>query len=45
MLGAERALRAYRACAASFSMLEQRFPELLPLADYERRPSLYLASR
>ena len=45
MLGAERALRAYRACAASFSMLEQRFPELLPLAGYERRPSLYLASR
>ncbi len=44
MLGAERALRAYRACAASFTMLEQRFPELLPQAGYERRPSLYLAS-
>jgi glycine/D-amino acid oxidase-like deaminating enzyme len=44
LLGPERALRAYRACAASFAMLEKRFPELLPLAGYERRPSLYLAS-
>jgi len=44
MLGADRALRAYRACAASFTMLEQRFPELLPIAGYERRPSLYLAA-
>jgi glycine/D-amino acid oxidase-like deaminating enzyme len=44
MLGAEAAMRAYRACAASFSLLEQRFPELLPQAGYERRPSLYLAS-
>jgi glycine/D-amino acid oxidase-like deaminating enzyme len=44
MLGAQRALRAYRACAESFSMLEKRFPELLPLAGYERRPSLYVAS-
>jgi glycine/D-amino acid oxidase-like deaminating enzyme len=43
-LGAERAMRAYRACAESFSMLEQRFPELLPPAGYERRPSLYLAA-
>ena len=43
-MGAERALRAYRACAASFPLLEQRFPELLPQAGYERRPSLYLAS-
>jgi glycine/D-amino acid oxidase-like deaminating enzyme len=43
-LGAERAMRAYLACAASFPLLEQRFPELLPLAGYERRPSLYLAS-
>ncbi|HEY6124973.1 MAG TPA: FAD-dependent oxidoreductase [Steroidobacteraceae bacterium] len=42
--GAEAAMRAYRACAASFTMLEQRFPELLPQAGYERRPSLYLAS-
>jgi glycine/D-amino acid oxidase-like deaminating enzyme len=44
MLGAEAAMRAYRACVGSFSVLEQRFPELLPLANYERRPSLYLAS-
>ena len=44
MLGAERAMRAYRACADSFTLLEQRFPELLPQANYERRPSLYLAS-
>src|SRR6186713_2941691 len=44
MLGAEPAMRAYRACAASFAMLEERFPEFLPRAGYERRPSLYLAS-
>ena len=44
LLGADAAMRAYLACAASFSLLEQRFPELLPLAGYERRPSLYLAS-
>jgi glycine/D-amino acid oxidase-like deaminating enzyme len=44
LLGAEPAMRAYRACADSFSLLEGRFPELLPLAGYERRPSLYLAS-
>jgi glycine/D-amino acid oxidase-like deaminating enzyme len=44
MLGAEPAMRAYLACAASFSLLEQRFPDLLPQAGYERRPSLYLAS-
>jgi glycine/D-amino acid oxidase-like deaminating enzyme len=37
-------MRAYLACAASFSLLEQRFPELLPLAGFERRESLYLAS-
>jgi glycine/D-amino acid oxidase-like deaminating enzyme len=43
-LGAERAMRAYLACAQSFTLLEQRFPELLPQAGYERRPSLYLAS-
>jgi glycine/D-amino acid oxidase-like deaminating enzyme len=43
MLGAERALRAYLACAQSFAMLEQRFSEVLPQAGYERRPSLYLA--
>jgi glycine/D-amino acid oxidase-like deaminating enzyme len=44
-LGADRALRAYLACAASFAHLEQRFPEVLPLAAYERRPSLYLAAK
>ena len=44
LLGAERAMRAYRACAESFAQLETRFPELLPLAGYERRPSLYLAA-
>lgn len=43
-LGAQSAIRAYLACAASFTLLEQRFPELLPLAGYERRPSLYVAS-
>jgi glycine/D-amino acid oxidase-like deaminating enzyme len=42
-VGAEPALRAYRACAASFALLEERFPELLPQAGYERRQSLYLA--
>jgi glycine/D-amino acid oxidase-like deaminating enzyme len=44
ILGATPAMQAYRACAASFSLLEQRFPDLLPHANYERRPSLYLAS-
>ncbi|HEV7607334.1 MAG TPA: FAD-dependent oxidoreductase [Steroidobacteraceae bacterium] len=44
MLGAESAMRAYRACAESFARLEARFPELLPPAGYERRPSLYLAA-
>src|SRR5678816_1952969 len=44
LLGADVAMRAYRACAASFRLLEQRFPELLPLAGFERRESLYLAS-
>jgi glycine/D-amino acid oxidase-like deaminating enzyme len=43
-LGAKRALRAYRAGIESFALLEQRFPELLAPAGYERRPSLYLAS-
>jgi glycine/D-amino acid oxidase-like deaminating enzyme len=43
-LGVEPAIRAYRACAGSFTLLEQRFPELLRHAGYERRPSLYLAS-
>ena len=44
MLGGERAMRAYLACARSFTLLEQRFPELLPQSGYERRPSLYLAA-
>ena len=44
MLGAEPALLAYRACGASFDLLEQRFPELLRQAGYERHPSLYLAA-
>ena len=43
-IGMERATRAYRACAASFEILERRFPELLRPADYRRRESLYLAS-
>jgi glycine/D-amino acid oxidase-like deaminating enzyme len=44
LLGADRAMRAYLACARSFQMLESRMPELLTLADYERRESLYLAA-
>jgi glycine/D-amino acid oxidase-like deaminating enzyme len=44
MLGAERAARAYRACLDSLTQLEQRFPELLPWANYERRASLYVAA-
>lgn len=44
LLDVERATRAYRACAASIDMLEQRFPELLKLSNYQRRPSVYLAS-
>lgn len=43
-IGPERAVRAYRAGVDSFELLEARMPELLPLADYERRESLYLAS-
>jgi len=43
MLDADRAMRAYRACAASFGMLERRFPDALRLARYQRRPSFYLA--
>jgi glycine/D-amino acid oxidase-like deaminating enzyme len=43
VLGAERAMRAYRACVASFEQLESRFPELLSSVSYERRTSLYLA--
>jgi glycine/D-amino acid oxidase-like deaminating enzyme len=44
MLGAERATLAYRACVQSFTLLEQRFPELLAQCDYQRRESVYLAS-
>ena len=44
MIGAERATLAYRACAQSFSMLEQRFPELLAQCDYQRAESVYLAA-
>jgi len=44
LLGADRAMRAYTACARSFQLLESRMPELLALADYERRDSLYLAA-
>lgn len=43
--GAQQAAQAYLSCASSFGLLEQRFPELLRLSDYERRPSLYLAGR
>jgi glycine/D-amino acid oxidase-like deaminating enzyme len=43
MLGSGRATQAYLACAASFELLERRFPELLRLADYQRCESLYLA--
>jgi glycine/D-amino acid oxidase-like deaminating enzyme len=43
-LGAEHAALAYRAGIATFAKLEQRFPELLGLAGYERRESLYLAA-
>jgi glycine/D-amino acid oxidase-like deaminating enzyme len=42
-IGAAPALRAYQACAASFGMLERRYPDLLRLANYQRRASLYLA--
>jgi glycine/D-amino acid oxidase-like deaminating enzyme len=43
MLGPDRATLAYRAGVDAFAKIEQRYPELLPLADYERRESLYLA--
>jgi glycine/D-amino acid oxidase-like deaminating enzyme len=42
-LGPERATRAYRACADAIATIESRYAELLGLADYERRESLYLA--
>ncbi|MDF3019654.1 MAG: oxidoreductase [Steroidobacteraceae bacterium] len=44
MLGAERATLAYRACVRSFTLLEERFPELLAESDYQRRESVYLAA-
>jgi glycine/D-amino acid oxidase-like deaminating enzyme len=44
MLDAERATLAYRACAQSFQLLEQRFPELLAQSDYHRCESVYLAA-
>ena len=44
LIGAERATLAYRACVQSFTMLEQRFPELLAQCDYQRSASVYLAS-
>jgi len=43
-LGADRAARAYQACASSLDILEQRFPELLATSNYRRVPSLYLAA-
>jgi glycine/D-amino acid oxidase-like deaminating enzyme len=44
LLGADKAVRAYAACSRGFSLLERRMPEMLMLAGYERRPSLYLAA-
>ena len=44
LVGAERAVRAYHACASSFELLERRFPELLKACGYQRRESLYLAA-
>jgi len=43
-LDAGCARRAYLACVASFELLERRYPDLLPLANYQRRESLYVAS-
>lgn len=43
-LGADAAARAYLACAASFDLFEQRFPELLNSSNYRRVSSLYLAA-
>jgi glycine/D-amino acid oxidase-like deaminating enzyme len=43
-LGAALAAKAYRACAASFDLLERRFPELLKTSNYQRVASLYLAN-
>jgi glycine/D-amino acid oxidase-like deaminating enzyme len=44
LIGGERAMRAYLACASSFEKLERRFPELLKSSNYQRRSSLYLAT-
>lgn len=44
LVGAERATLAYRACASSFEVLEQRFPEVLKVSNYQRLGSLYLAA-
>jgi glycine/D-amino acid oxidase-like deaminating enzyme len=43
-LGADVAASAYLACASSFDIVEQRFPELLGASNYRRVPSLYLAA-
>lgn len=45
MLGVERARQAYLACAASFELLESRFPDLLKLSNYQRCESLYVADK
>jgi len=44
LIGTQRAIRAYQACAESIPMLERRYPELLEHIGFERRQSLYLAS-
>jgi glycine/D-amino acid oxidase-like deaminating enzyme len=44
LIGSDRAAVAYRATASTFARLERRFPELLKQSNYQRRPSLYLAS-
>ena len=43
LIGAERAIEAYRACVGSFDLLEERYPVLLTASNYQRRESLYLA--
>lgn len=44
LYGADAASRAYLGGVRSFSMIEQRFPELLQQSGYERRECLYLAA-
>ena len=39
LLGAEPAMRAYRACAASFSLARTTVPRSVAAAGYERRPA------